>query len=199
MFFLLLLPPQGGGLLTLFRGSSEGSLPPKEVLHELLQHRSFLRAAVLMSCSSLDPVHVAQSFRNRLLQCVFPTGSQVLPGNSSVGSSLCGSTGPARSLLQHGLPMGSQLPLVIHLLWCWALYGLQVEICSTINLHGLQGDSLLCHGLLHGLQGNLCSGAWSTSSPSFLTDLGVYRVVYLTSSHLTLCCCCLSSRFVFPS
>jgi len=37
---------------------------------------------------------------------------------SSVGSSLHGSTGPGRSLLQHGLPTGSQLPSGIHLLWC---------------------------------------------------------------------------------
>ncbi|KAK4831110.1 LOW QUALITY PROTEIN: hypothetical protein QYF61_015413 [Mycteria americana] len=50
------------------------------------------------------------------------------------------------------------------------LHGLQVEICSTVNLYGLQGDSLPCHGLHHGLQGNLCSSTWSTSShPSSLT------------------------------
>ncbi|KAK4826053.1 hypothetical protein QYF61_004168 [Mycteria americana] len=61
--------------------------------------------------------------------------------------------------------MGSQPPLGIHLLWCGVLHGLQVEICSTVNLHGLQGDSLPHHGLHHGLQGNFCSGAWSTSSP----------------------------------
>jgi len=47
-------------------------------------------------------------------------------------------------------------------------------------LCGLKGSNLLHHGLLHRLQGNLCSGTWSTSSPSFLADLGVYRVVYLT-------------------
>ncbi|KAK4810986.1 hypothetical protein QYF61_014458 [Mycteria americana] len=58
------------------------------------------------------------------------------------------------------------------LLQCGALHGLQVDICSTVNLHGLQGDNLLHHGLHHGLQGNLCSGTWSTSSPSFFTDLG---------------------------
>jgi len=32
-------------------------------------------------------------------------------------------------------------------------HGLQVNICSTVDLHGLQGDSLPHHGLLHGLQG----------------------------------------------
>jgi len=36
---------------------------------------------------------------------------------SGMGSSLHGSAGPGRSLLQCGLPMGSQLPSGIHLLW----------------------------------------------------------------------------------
>ena len=105
---------------------------------------------------------------------------------SSVVSSLHGSTGPARNLLQRGLPTGSQRPWGIPLLRCGVLHGLQVDICSTVNLHGLQGDSLPHHGLPHGLQGNLCSGAWSTSSPSFFTDLGVCRVVSLTYSHSSL-------------
>ncbi|KAM6367316.1 palmitoyltransferase ZDHHC14 isoform 5-T6 [Alca torda] len=100
---------------------------------------------------------------------------------------------PARSLLQCSLPTGSQPPSGIHLLWCGVLHGLQVDICSTVNLHGLQvdicsivdlhglqEDSLPHHGLHQGLQGNLCFGAWSTSSPSFLTDLGVCRDITLT-------------------
>jgi len=33
---------------------------------------------------------------------------------------------------------------------------------------------------------NLCSSTWSISSPSFFTDLGVYRVVSFTSSHSSL-------------
>ncbi|KAK4810711.1 hypothetical protein QYF61_007685 [Mycteria americana] len=41
-----------------------------------------------------------------------------------------------------------------------------------MDLHGLQGDNLHHHGLHHRLQGNLCSGTWITSSPSFFTDLG---------------------------
>ncbi|KAM9590816.1 uncharacterized protein ACIBXB_005871 [Morphnus guianensis] len=90
-----------------------------------------------------------------------------------MGSSFHESTGPARSLLQHRLPMGSQPPSSTHLLQ----HGV---------LHGLQGDSLPHHGLHHGLQGNLCSGAWSTSSPSFFTDLGGCRIVSLTYSHSSL-------------
>ncbi|KAM9590921.1 uncharacterized protein ACIBXB_005956 [Morphnus guianensis] len=87
------------------------------------------------------------------------------------------------TLLQRGLPTGSQPPSGTHLLRCGVLHGLQVDICATVDLHGLQGDSLPHHGLHHGLQGNLCSGAWSISSPSFFTDLGVRRVVSLTCSH----------------
>jgi len=67
------------------------------------------------------------------------------------------------------------------------LHGLQVDISSTVNLHGLQGDSLPHHGLHHRLQGkSLCSGACSTSSPSFFTALGICRVASLTWSHSSL-------------
>jgi len=52
-----------------------------------------------------------------------------------------------------------------------------------MDLHGLQGHSLPHHGFHHGLQGNLCSGARSTSS--FFTDRGVYRVVSLTLSQFS--------------
>ena len=84
---------------------------------------------------------------------------------SSVDSSLHGSTGQGRSLRQHGFSTGSQPPLGIHLLQRGVLPWLQVDICSTVNLHGLQGDNLSHHGLLHRLQRNLCSGAWSNFSP----------------------------------
>ena len=104
-----------------------------------------------------------------------------------MGSSLHGSTGPARSLLQCRLPTWSQPPLDIHLLRCGVFHGLQVDIYSTMDLHGLQGDSLPHHGLPHhGLQGTLCSGAWSISSPSFFTDLGACRVGSRTYSHSSL-------------
>jgi len=53
-----------------------------------------------------------------------------------------------------------------------------------MDLHGLQGDSLPHHDLLHGLP--LCSSAWSTTSPSFFTDLGVCRAVSLTYSSSSL-------------
>ena len=104
---------------------------------------------------------------------------------SIVGSSFHRSTGYARSLLQCGLSRCSQPPLGIHPLRQGILRGLQVDICSSMDLHGLQRDSLPHHGLHHRLQGNLCIR--STSSPScLLTDLGVCRVVSLTYSHSSL-------------
>lgn len=58
--------------------------------------------------------------------------------------------------------------------------------------HRLLWAALLQHGASpwatgaelphHGLQGNLCSGIWSTSSPCFSTDLSVCRTVALTCS-----------------
>ena len=81
---------------------------------------------------------------------------------------------PAPAWASHGVTASFRR---LHLLWRGVLHGLQVESLPTIILHGLQGDSLSHHGLLHGLQGNLCSGAWSISCPSFFTDLGVCRVV----------------------
>ncbi|KAK4807205.1 hypothetical protein QYF61_024325 [Mycteria americana] len=131
-----------------------------------------------MNYSSMGLFHGVQSFRNRLLQHGSPTGTQVLPANLFQHGllSLHRSIGPARSLLQRRLPTGSQPLSGIHLLWHGVLHGLQVDICSTVNLHGLQGDNLPHHGRHHRLQGNLCSGAWSTSSPSFFTDLANAKV-----------------------
>lgn len=62
----------------------------------------------------------------------------------------------------------------------WALPW--AEACVVIH-YGLQGDSLLHHRL----QGNFCSGTWSTS----LTHLGVCRVhsFYIFSLLYPSCCC----------
>jgi len=109
----------GRGLLTLCPCSSVRSLSRETVLHKLLQCESFLKAAAL----------------HKLPQWVLPAGcsssgtgcSSVGPPQghkpsqqtcSGMGSSLHRSRGPGRSLLQRGLPMGSQPPSGIHLLQC---------------------------------------------------------------------------------
>jgi len=135
------------------------------------------------SFSNVRPSHGVQRFTN-CSRVGPPWGHKSCQKTcSTLCSSLHGTTGPARSLLQHRLPTVSQPPSGIHLLLCGVLHGLQVDISSTTDLHGLQGGSLPHRGLLHGLQVNLCSGACTTCSPSFFTDLGVCRVVSLTKSH----------------
>jgi len=148
--------------------------PQAAVLHELLQHGSFPWSAVILQ-EQAAPVWVPHRVRSPSRKpgpawAPFSTGLQVLPGTCSSVDFLEG-----HSLL-------------------WVILGLQVDICSTVCLHGLQGHSLPYHGLLRGLQRNLCSGAWSTSSLSFFTDLGVCSVVLLTLSHSSF----LLQVFFFP-
>lgn len=61
----------------------------------------------------------------------------------SMSSSLHGSTGPSSSVLQHGLPTGSQHPSGMNLLWHGVIQGLQVDLYSPVDLHGLQGHNCL--------------------------------------------------------
>jgi len=72
-------------------------------------------------------------------------------------------------------------------------HGLQVDIYSIMDLHGLQGDNLPHHGLQHDLQGkSLCSGISSTCS---LSPLLLHWPWCLRSCHshiislLSLQCC----------
>jgi len=176
----------GGRLLTLCPCSTMRSLSQETVLHKLLQCESFPRAAALHELPSVGPFHRVQSFRNRLLQRGSPMGSQALPANLL----WCGLLSPwvHRSWQEptpvwapHGVTASFRHPPAL----VWApFHGLQVDIGSTVDFHGLQGDNLPHHGPHHELQGkSLCSGVSSTSSPSFFTDLGVCRVVSFTSSH----------------
>ncbi|KAM9590481.1 uncharacterized protein ACIBXB_005737 [Morphnus guianensis] len=186
-YFLLLHPPQG-------QDSSHSSPAPAwGPTHGRQSSMNFSNVGPshglqpFTNCSSMGPFHGVQSFRSTLLQHGLPTGSQILPENLLRGllspqiRRSCQEPAPAQG--SHGVTASFGR---IHLLRHGVLHGLQVDICSTVDLHGLQGDSLPHHGLHHGLQGNLCSGAWSISSPSFFTDLGVRRVVSLTCSHSSL-------------
>ncbi|PKU27356.1 hypothetical protein llap_22340 [Limosa lapponica baueri] len=106
----------------------------------------------------------------------------------------CQESAPVQA--SHGITVSSRR---IHLLRCGVLHGLQMDICSTVNLHGLQGDSLPHYDLHHRLQGNLCFDVWSTSSPCFFfTNLGVCRVVSLTYSHSSLPAAVAVAQKLFP-
>lgn len=88
-----------------------------------------------------------------------------------MGSSLRGATGSAKSRAcsSSGFPWGHSL----------------LQSTSTVVLHGLQGNSLHHHGIHDGLQENLSSSAWSTSS-FFTHHGGCWLLGCLTSSHSSL-------------
>lgn len=69
---------------------------------------------------------------------------------STMGSSLHEATGPAWSLHQCGFLTESQ---GIHLLWCGVLCGLQMDLCSPWDPHGLQGHRCLTMGCTRGCRG----------------------------------------------
>lgn len=58
-------------------------------------------------------------------------------------------------------------------------------VCSTVVIHGLQEDSLLRHGL----QGSLCSGAWSTFPfpPPLTLSAGLFLPKFSQSLSQLLC------------
>jgi len=105
----------GQGLLTLCPCSRVGSL------HKLLHWSASHGLQFFTNCSSVGPLRGQKPCQQTC---------------SSVGSCPHMSTGPARSLLQHRLPTGSQPPSGIHLLQHGILPGLQVEICSTTDCRG---------------------------------------------------------------
>jgi len=91
------LSSSGGGLHTLFPCSRVRSLSQETVPHKLLQRESFP-----MGCSPSGT-----DFSNLDLPLAHRFCQQTCP---SVAFSFHGFTGPGRSLLQRGLPMGSQSP-----------------------------------------------------------------------------------------
>jgi len=118
-----------------------GSFPESAVLQELLHHGSFAWGAVLLQQTA--PAWVTHG--------VTSPASKTVP---SVGFSLHGSTGPGRSLLQHGISTGSQCPSDIHLLWCgvlpWATGGYLLHCGPSM---GCGGRACLTTVLIMGCRG----------------------------------------------
>lgn len=150
-----------------------------------------LSLITLYPCSNMSLYYRIQSFRINLLQHgsspqpqlfkkTAPTAPWVFHMGYGASGKDCFYTGsspraanPVKNLLQHR-------PQICQ----------QISSCSGVGLHGLQCGYLFHHWSLHGLQGNLCSGTWSTSSfPS--SDLDVGRVVSYSSFSF-------SSFFYFP-
>jgi len=158
----------GGGLLTLCPCSSVRSLSQKTVLYKLLQCESFTQVAALHELPRRGSFPRGAVLQEQAAPAWVPMGSQALPANllwrgllsPRVHRSWQEPT-PARAphrvivLLRHPLAPA------------WGpFHGLQVDICSTVDLHGLQWVNLPHHSLHHELQGKaLCCGVLSTSSP----------------------------------
>jgi len=130
------------------------SFPRAAALHKLPQRGSFARGAVLQEQSAPAWVpHGVTSAASKSLKLLSPQ--------------VCRSwQEPAPAWAPHGVTASFRYPAAL----AWGpFHRLQVEICSTVDLHGLQGDSLPHHGLHHELQGKTpCLGIWSTSSPLLL-------------------------------
>jgi len=180
-----------GGLLTSFPCSYVRSLSWETVLHKLLQCGSFPWAAAfheLPQCGSFPwgTVFQEQAALPWVLHWITGPCQQTCSGR---GSSLHGSAGPARSLLQHGLPMGSHPPSGTHLLWCGVPstgYGwISAPPSTSMDCRGI---ACLIMVFIMSCKGRLCSGISNTSSPSFFTHLGVCRVVSFIVSFLSLDC-----------
>jgi len=186
----------GGGLLTLCPCSSARSLSWETVLHKLLlQRESFPQAAALHKLPQCG------SFRNRLFQRESPWGHKPCQKTcSDVGSSLHGSTGPGRSLLQRGLPTGSQPPSGIHLFQHGVpSTGYRWRSAPPWTSMDCRGASCLTMVFITGCKGELSALTFrAPPSPSFFTDLGVCRVGSLTLSHSSFLTA-ISPQFFSPS
>lgn len=88
----------------------------------------------------------------------------------------------SRSLFLCGLSIGFLWAITFFRTYPPALAGvfhrLSVIICSKGVLHEVQEDNLCHHCPPRGLQGNLCSGTWGISSPSFFPNLDFFGIVY---------------------
>jgi len=119
---------------------------------------------------------------------------------SSMGFSLHGSTGPGRCLLQRGLPTGSQPPSDIHLLHCGVpSMGYRWRSAPSWTSMGCRGTACLTMVFIMSCKGKLSAlVSRAPPPPSFLTDLGVCRVISLTSSHSSVSTA-ISPQFFSPS
>jgi len=179
-----------GGILTLCPCSSLRSLSWETALHKLLQCESFPWAAALHELPQRGSFPWGAVPQEQAAPAWVSTGSPALPTNllqrGLLSPQVCRSwQKPPLARAPHGVTVSFRHPRAP----AWGrFHGLQVEICSTVDLHGLQGNSLPHHGLHHKLQGKaLCSDLSGTSSPPSFTDHGVCRAVSLTLSHSSNC------------
>jgi len=119
---------------------------------------------------------------------------------SGMGSSLQGSTGPARSLLWHGVPStGSQLPSGIHLLWRGIpSMGYRWISAPPWTSMGCRWTTCLTMVFITGCKGRL-SAPVSRAPPPPPSSLTLVSAELFLSLHLTPLSDCHFTTVYFPS
>jgi len=135
-----------------------------------------------------------QSFRNRLLQCEFPVGSQALPANllQRVLLSFRRSTDSAKTLLQCGLPTDSfGHPLVLE-----SFTGCRWISASPWSSLCCRGTACFTMVIATGCRGIFAQVPEAPPSPPFSLTLVSTELFF---SHiltpLSSCCCCYAGVF----
>jgi len=161
----------GGGLLTLCPCFSVRALSWQTILHKLLQLESFPQAVALHKLPLHGSLPRGAVLQEQAAPAWVPHGSQALSANLLWRRFLSprvhrSCQEPASARAPHRVTASFRHPPAL----AWGLFhGLQVDIWSTVNLHGLQGHNLPHHGLHHELQRKaLCSDISGTSSSLFL-------------------------------
>lgn len=103
------------------------------------------RILFFQNCSSVNSLYREESFRNGLFQKGSPTSLNFFQKPCFCMDSSAQAAAPARTVVQHEL--SAQPPSGTPLIWNGVLHGLKVDIYTTIDLHGLQGNNLHHHGL----------------------------------------------------
>lgn len=131
-------------------------LLPPTMLFPCTSVGSFPQETALHKTFQHGPFPWVKSFRTDCSYVCFPQGHRSWQGLA-----------PVQALYRLPTPSGCT-----NLLHCGVLQGLQVNICSTLNLYGLHGDSLPHHGLHMGCR------AISAAAPgvSLLTPFSVTLV-----------------------
>jgi len=190
----------GGGLLTLCPCSSVRSLSQETVLHKLLQRESFPRAAALHKLPQRRSLPTGCSPSGTGCSSVGPPWGHkpCQQSCSGVGSSLHGSAGPDRSLLQRGLPTGSQPPSGIHLLRHGVPYrGYRWTSAPPWTSMGCRGTTCLTMVFIMSCRGRLSAPASRAPPPP--SSLTLVSAELLLSHSLTPLSSLLSHRSFFLS
>jgi len=180
--------PSGGGHLTLCPCSSVRSLSRETVLHELLQRESFPRAAALHELPQRGSfprgaVHQEQAAPACVPHGVTSPASKCAPAWAPLSTGLqvlAGTCSSAGSPWGHSFLQASPCSSVVSLLWATSEDLLHHVPPWTAGGQSASPSLTSCKGRLSALTFR------APPPPSFFTDLGVCRVVSLTSSHSSL-------------